>query len=192
VTRKSLTQGHVAFDTSGLFWKIDVRLDPPYRGLSILSTTLIKQIWVFCKSISIYFLALALIASTYNWLEPGIYFYLFHRFSVYLFKKVVLRIDSPRYLQQIASIRKMPTYAIACRTSIRWFKRADYQLIEQLNFVLEYRIEFLKEKKRYQVRQVPDQFTKIVHTQRKLVHTQRKLVHTQCKIVHTQKYWYLI
>jgi hypothetical protein len=27
--------------------------------------------------------------STYNWLEPGIYFDLFHRFSVYLFKKGV-------------------------------------------------------------------------------------------------------
>jgi hypothetical protein len=67
VTRKSLTRGHVAFDTSGLFWKISVRLDSPY-------------------------------------------------------------------LQQIASIRKMPTYAIACRTSIRRFKRANYHLIEQLNF----------------------------------------------------------
>jgi hypothetical protein len=30
-----------------------------YRGVSILSYPLIKQIWVFCKSISIYFLALA-------------------------------------------------------------------------------------------------------------------------------------
>jgi hypothetical protein len=30
VTRKSLTRGHVAFDTSGLFWKIAVRLDSPY------------------------------------------------------------------------------------------------------------------------------------------------------------------
>ena len=68
VTRKTLTWGHVAFDTSGLFRKIAVRLDSPY-------------------------------------------------------------------LQQIASIRKMPTYAIACRTSIRRFKRANYQLIEQLNFV---------------------------------------------------------
>ena len=27
VTRKSLTWRHVAFDTSGLFWKIPVRLD---------------------------------------------------------------------------------------------------------------------------------------------------------------------
>ena len=68
MTRKSLTRGHVAFDTSGLFWKIDVHLDSPY-------------------------------------------------------------------LQQIAFIRKMPTNAIACRTSIRRFKRANYQLIEQLNFV---------------------------------------------------------
>ena len=68
VTSKSLTRGHVAYDTSGLFWKIAVRLDSPY-------------------------------------------------------------------LQQIASIRKMPTYAIACRTSIRRFKRANVQLIEQLNFV---------------------------------------------------------
>ena len=68
MTSKSLTRGHVAYDTSGLFWKIAVRLDSPY-------------------------------------------------------------------LQQIASIRKMPTYAIACRTSIRRFKRANVQLIEQLNFV---------------------------------------------------------
>jgi hypothetical protein len=68
VTRKSLTWGHVAFDTSRLFWKIAVRLDSPY-------------------------------------------------------------------LQQRASIRKMPTNAIACRTSIRRFKRANYQLIDQLNFV---------------------------------------------------------
>ena len=68
MTRKTLTWGHVAFDTSGLFRKIAVRLDSPY-------------------------------------------------------------------LQQIASIRKMPTYAIACRTSIRRSKRANYQLIEQLNFV---------------------------------------------------------
>jgi hypothetical protein len=113
VTRKFLTRGHVAFDTSGLFWKIAVRLDSPY-------------------------------------------------------------------LQQIASIRKMFTYAIACRTSIRRFKRANYQLIEQSNFV-QNRI-FGRRKKRYQV---PYQCTKIVHTQ-------RKLVHTQCKIVHTQKYWYLI
>jgi hypothetical protein len=29
----------------------------------------------------------------------------------------------------------MPTNAIASRTSIRRFKRADYQLIDQLNFV---------------------------------------------------------
>ena len=70
MTRKALTWGHVAFDTSGLFRKIAVRLVSPY-------------------------------------------------------------------LQQIASIRKMPTYAIACRTSIRRFKRANYmyQLIEQLSFV---------------------------------------------------------
>jgi hypothetical protein len=57
VTRKTLSWGHVAFDTSGLFRKIAVRLDSPY-------------------------------------------------------------------LQQIAFIRTMPTYAIACRTSIRRFKRA--------------------------------------------------------------------
>ena len=68
MTRKTLARGHVAFDTSGLFRKIAVRLGSPY-------------------------------------------------------------------LQQIASIRKMPTYAIACRTSIRRFKRANYQLIEQSNFV---------------------------------------------------------
>jgi hypothetical protein len=30
VTRKALTWGHVAFDTSGLFRKIAVRLDSPY------------------------------------------------------------------------------------------------------------------------------------------------------------------
>ena len=112
MTRKTLTRGHVAFDTSGLFWKIAVRLDSPY-------------------------------------------------------------------LQQIASIRKMPTYAIACRTSIRRFKRANVQLIEQLNSVQN---RIFWGGKRYQV---PDQCTKIVHTQ-------YKLVHTQCKIVHTQKYWYLI
>jgi hypothetical protein len=68
VTRKTLTRGHVAFDTSGLFWKIAVRLGLPY-------------------------------------------------------------------LQQIASIREMPINAIACRTSIRRCKRANYQLIDQLNFV---------------------------------------------------------
>jgi len=68
VARKTLTWGHVAFDTSGLFRKIAVRLDSPY-------------------------------------------------------------------LRQIASIRKMPTYAIACRTSIRRFKRANYQLIEHSNYV---------------------------------------------------------
>jgi hypothetical protein len=68
VTRRSLTRGHVVFDTSGLFRKISVRLDPPY-------------------------------------------------------------------LQQIASIRKMPKNAIACRTSIRRFKRANDQLIDQLNFI---------------------------------------------------------
>ena len=50
------------------------------------------------------------------------------------FRKIAVCLDSP-YLQQIASIRKMPTYAIACRTSIRRFERANYQLIEQLNFV---------------------------------------------------------
>jgi hypothetical protein len=68
VTRKALTRGHVAFDTSGLFWKIAVRLDSPY-------------------------------------------------------------------LQQIASIREMPKNAIACRTSIRQFKRANYQRIDHMNFV---------------------------------------------------------
>ena len=98
MTSKSLTRGHVAYDTSGLFWKIAVRLDSPY-------------------------------------------------------------------LQQIASIRKMPTYAIACRTSIRRFKRANVQLIEQLNFVQN---RIFERKKKYQV---PDQCTKIVHTQCKLVHT---------------------
>jgi hypothetical protein len=71
----------------------------------------------------------------------------------------------------------MPAYAIACRTSIRRFKRANYQLIEQSNSVQN---RIFGGKKRYQV---PDQCTKIVHTQ-------CKLVHTQCKIVHTQKYWY--
>ena len=30
MTRKALTWGHVAFDTSGLFRKIAVRLDSPY------------------------------------------------------------------------------------------------------------------------------------------------------------------
>ena len=30
MTHKPLTRGHVAFDTSGLFWKIAVRLDSPY------------------------------------------------------------------------------------------------------------------------------------------------------------------
>ena len=68
MTRKSLTRGHVAFDTSSFFRKIAVCLDSPY-------------------------------------------------------------------LQRIVSIRKMPTYATACRTSIRRFERANYQLIEQLNFV---------------------------------------------------------
>jgi hypothetical protein len=76
----------------------------------------------------------------------------------------------------------MPTYAIACRTSIRRFKRANYQLIEQLNFVQNR----IFGGKRYQV---PDQCTKIVHTH-------CKLAHTQCKIVHTQsvctQYRYLI
>jgi hypothetical protein len=111
VTRKTITRGHVAFDTYGLFRKIAVCLDPPY-------------------------------------------------------------------LQQIASIRKMPTYAIACRTSIRRFKRANYQFIEHLNFV-QNRIFSGG------MYQVPDQCTKIVHTQ-------CKLVHTQCKIVYKQNYWYLI
>ena len=68
MTRKSLTRGHVAFDTSGFFRKIAVCLDSPY-------------------------------------------------------------------LQQIASKRKMPKNAIAYRTSIRRFERANYQLIEQMNFV---------------------------------------------------------
>ena len=30
MTHKTITWGHVAFDTSGLFWKIAVRLDSPY------------------------------------------------------------------------------------------------------------------------------------------------------------------
>ena len=30
MTHKTLTRGHVAFDASGLFWKIAVRLDSPY------------------------------------------------------------------------------------------------------------------------------------------------------------------
>jgi hypothetical protein len=68
VTHKTLTRGHIVFDTCGLFWKIAVRLDSPCR-------------------------------------------------------------------QQIASTSKMPTNAIACRTSIRRFKRANYQLIDQSNFV---------------------------------------------------------
>jgi hypothetical protein len=68
VTPKTLTLGHVAFDTSGLFWKIAVRLDSPYH-------------------------------------------------------------------QQIAFIGKMHTNAIACCTSIRRLKRANYQLIDQLNLV---------------------------------------------------------
>jgi hypothetical protein len=106
VTRRALTRWHVAFDTSGLFWKIAVRLDSPY-------------------------------------------------------------------LQQIASIRKVPTNAIACRTSIRRFKRANYQLIDQLNFVQN---RIFGRKKRYQVL---DQCTKIVHTKCEFVHTQRKIVHTQ-------------
>jgi hypothetical protein len=61
-----------------------------------------------------------------------------------------VRLDSP-YLPQIASIRKMPKNAIACRTSIRRFKRANYQLIEQLNFVGSYSSteKNLKKKKRY-------------------------------------------
>jgi hypothetical protein len=79
VARKSLTRGHVAFDTSGLFWKIDLRLDSPY-------------------------------------------------------------------LQQIAFIRKMPTNAIACRTSIRRSKKANHQLCDKLNFVLNKKN---LEKKRY-------------------------------------------
>jgi hypothetical protein len=37
-----------------------------------------------------------------------------------LFWKIAVRLDSP-YLQQIASIRKIPKNAIACRTSIRHF-----------------------------------------------------------------------
>ena len=56
-----------------------------------------------------------------------------------IFWKIAVRLDSP-YLQQIASIRKMPKNAVAscvaCRTAgIRRFKRANYQLIDQLNFV---------------------------------------------------------
>ena len=50
------------------------------------------------------------------------------------FSKIAVRLKSP-YLQKIAAIRKRPTNAIACRTSIRRFKRADYQLIDQLNVV---------------------------------------------------------
>ena len=50
------------------------------------------------------------------------------------FRKIAVCLDSP-YLQQIASKRKMPKNAIACRTSIPRSKRANYQLIEQLNFV---------------------------------------------------------
>jgi hypothetical protein len=70
-----------------------------YRGLSILSTHLIKYICVFRKSISIYVLALAriylcgssqlsiLVASTYKWLEPGISYTLLPRFGAALWKK---------------------------------------------------------------------------------------------------------
>jgi hypothetical protein len=112
VTRKTITRGHVAFDTSGLFWEIAMRLYSPY-------------------------------------------------------------------LQQIASIRKMSTYAIAYSTNIRRFKRANYQLIELSNFVQN---GIFEGGEKYQVL---DQCTKIVHTQ-------RKLGHTPCKIVHTQKYWFLI
>jgi hypothetical protein len=68
VTHNTLTRGHVAFDTSGLFWKIPVCLKSPY-------------------------------------------------------------------LQQIAVVRKMHANAVAYRTSIRRFKRANYQLIDQFNYV---------------------------------------------------------
>ena len=81
MTRKSLTRGHVAFDTSGFFRKIAVCLDSPY-------------------------------------------------------------------LQQIAFKRKMPTNAIACRTSIPRFKSGTGSLHALLNFVQNR----IFEKKRYQVR----------------------------------------
>jgi hypothetical protein len=60
-----------------------------------------------------------------------------------LYWKIPVCLDSP-YLQQIAFIRKMYTNAVACRTSIRRFKRAGYQLIDQLNSVPK---KFLGEKK---------------------------------------------
>jgi hypothetical protein len=77
MTRKTRTRGHVAFDTSGLFWKIALRLDSPY-------------------------------------------------------------------LQQIASIRKMPKNAITCRTSIRRFKSG---LVVSTLYWISYRIEFFGRKK---------------------------------------------
>ena len=110
MARNTLNREHVAFDTSGLFWKIAVRLDSPY-------------------------------------------------------------------LQQIAFIRKMPTYAIACRTSIRRFKRANYQLIEQLNFV-QNRIFYGGGSTRSRISVLK-------------LYTHSVNLYTQCKIVHTQKYWYL-
>jgi hypothetical protein len=59
------------------------------------------------------------------------------------FLKIAVRPDSP-YIQQISFTRKMPINAIACGTSIRRFKKADYQLIDPLNFV---QIIFLERKK---------------------------------------------
>jgi hypothetical protein len=61
--------------------------------------------------------------------------------------KIAVHLDSP-YLQQIASIRKMPENTIACRTTIRRFKRAYYQCIEQLNFVPNNFFEKKKKKKK--------------------------------------------
>jgi hypothetical protein len=58
--------------------------------------------------------------------------------------KIAVRLGSP-YLRQITSIRKMPTDAVICRTSIRRFKRANYQLIDQLKFVTN---NCLEEKKK--------------------------------------------
>jgi hypothetical protein len=43
--------------------------------------------------------------------------------------------DTSSLFWKMPSIRKMRTNAVACRKSIRRFKRADYQLIDQLNFV---------------------------------------------------------
>jgi hypothetical protein len=62
--------------------------------------------------------------------------------TLVVFWKIDVRLDSP-YLQQIAFIRKMHINAIVCRTSIRRFKRANYELIDQLNFVGSYTKLFL-------------------------------------------------